>query len=99
MRIRHFRGRKVHSPFVYGIVRNCLMPSRRQPAEKQIEALFDYLNSLSTYEGEAVCILCHRKNRRARKEMIARHGGTSFETRKFLCIFTGERLPKQHFKL
>jgi hypothetical protein len=27
-RVKHFRGRKVHSPFVYGIVRNAIMKTR-----------------------------------------------------------------------
>jgi hypothetical protein len=80
-------------------VRNCLMAQRRKPAEEQIGSLFDYLRGDEYYSGEAICILSHRGNRRTRKEMVAAHGGTSFETRKFLCIFTDERLPKQHFKL
>jgi hypothetical protein len=99
MRLKHFRGRKVHSPFVYGIVRNCLMPSRRQPTEEQIKALFSYLKGRELYSGDAVCILSHRGNRRHRKDIVREHDGTSFETRKFLCLFTSERLPKQHFKL
>ena len=99
MRLKHYRGRKVHSPFVYGIVRNCLMSRRRRPAEEQIEALFDYLRTHELHSGEVVCILSHRKNRRQRKAMVTQHGGTSFETRKFLCLFTNGRLPKQHFKL
>jgi hypothetical protein len=85
---------------VYGIVRNCLMPcGGRRPAEEQIAALFDYLEAHEYYAGEAICVVSHRKNRSARREMIASHDGTSFETRKFLCIFTDERLPKQHFRL
>lgn len=99
MRIKHYRGRKVHSPFVYGIVRGCLMPSKRRPAEEQIGALFDYLKGHELYSGEAICILRHRKNRRQRRAIINGHAGTSFETRKFLCVFSDERLPKQHFKL
>jgi hypothetical protein len=71
----------------------------RQSAEEQITALFDYLRGLEHYSGEAVCIISHRKNRLIRREIVDAHGGTSFETRKFLCIFTDERLPKQHFRL
>jgi hypothetical protein len=85
---------------MYGIVRNCLMPTGgRRPAEEQIAALFDYLRGLEHYSGEAMCIVGHRKNRNIRREIVAAHNGTSFETRKFLCVFTDERLPKQHFKL
>lgn len=99
MRLKHYRGRKVHSPFVYGIVRECLMPGAKRSAEEQIEALFDYLKSHSLHSGEAVCVLNNRNNRRVRREMIEKHPGTSIETRKFLCLFSNERLPKQHFKL
>jgi hypothetical protein len=85
---------------VYGIVRNCLMPcGGRQPAEAQIAALFTYLGGLPHYSGDAICMVSHRKNRATRREIVASHDGTSFETRKFLCIFTDQRLPKQHFKL
>jgi hypothetical protein len=81
-------------------VRNCLMAAgSRRPAEEQIEALFEYLKADTHYSGEALCVVSHRKNRSARREMVASHDGTSFETRKFLCIFTDERLPKQHFRL
>ncbi len=99
MRLKHYRGRKVHSPFVYGVVRDCLMPGAGQPVEQQIEALFDYLKGHELHSGEAVCVLSHRKNRRIRREMVENHPGTSIETRKFLCLFASERLPKQHFKL
>ncbi len=30
VRVKHFRGRKVHSPFVYGIVRNAIMKTTPQ---------------------------------------------------------------------
>lgn len=99
MRLKHYRGRKVHSPFVYGIVRNCLMPTSRKPVEEQIGVLFEYLKGRELHSGDAVCILSHRKNRHVRRELVAKHLGTSIETRKFLCLFTSERLPKQHFKL
>lgn len=97
MRIRHFRGRKIHSPFVYGIVRNCLMG--RGSADEQMSRLKDYVSRYETFDGEAICVLSNRENRAQRREMVANHTGTSFETRKFLCIFTDPRLPKQHFKL
>jgi hypothetical protein len=71
----------------------------RRPAEQQIAALFDYLETQPHYTGEAICFVSHCKNRATRREIVASHDGTSFETRKFLCIFTDERLPKQHFKL
>lgn len=99
MRLRHYRGRKVHSPFVYGVVRECLMQCSGKPAEEQIKALFDYLSERESHSGEVMCVVCHRQNRGLRREMVERHGGTSFETRKFLCLFSNERLPKQHFKL
>jgi hypothetical protein len=106
MRLRHFRGRKVHSPFVYGVVRECLMPTEGRPTDEQIEALRQYLERHPLYDGEAVFVPCRRgglrtrrKDRRERRELVAGHGGTSFETRKFLCLLTAERLPKQHFKL
>ncbi|MDR2883220.1 MAG: hypothetical protein LBU98_05535 [Alistipes sp.] len=40
VRVRHFRGRKVHSPFVYGIVRNAIMKTTPQGDD---HALFDEL--------------------------------------------------------
>lgn len=40
VRVKHFRGRKVHSPFVYGIVRNAIM--KTQPLEDD-RTLFDEL--------------------------------------------------------
>ncbi len=40
VRVKHFRGRKVHSPFVYGIVRNAIMKTTPQGAD---HALFDEL--------------------------------------------------------
>jgi hypothetical protein len=38
--VKHFRGRKVHSPFVYGIVRNAMMKTTPQGDDR---ALFDEL--------------------------------------------------------
>ncbi|MDR2890435.1 MAG: hypothetical protein LBV18_02370 [Alistipes sp.] len=99
MRLKHYKGRKVHSPFVYGIVRDCLMRCRRRPAEEQVEALLEYLRGHELHSGEALVILRHRKNRRVRRELVAGHPGTSLETRRFLCLIDNERLPKQHFKL
>lgn len=102
MRFRHFRGARVHSPLVYGIVRGVLMPCVRQPVEEQIRALFDYLSHQSErglFGGEALCIVSHRHNRRARRRVVELHDGTSFETRRFLCVMTNGRLPKQHFRL
>jgi hypothetical protein len=75
------------------------MPCAGEPVDKQIEALLNYLEGHELYSGKTVCILSSRKNRRQRREMVEEHDGTSFETRKFLCIITSERLPKQHFKL
>jgi hypothetical protein len=75
------------------------MPSKKQPTEAQIEALLDYLRGHELHSGEAVCVVSHRKNRRQRKELVRGHDGTSFETRRFLCLISSERLPKQHFKL
>ena len=40
VRVKHFRGRKVHSPFVYGIVRNAIMKTTPQGSD---HALFDEL--------------------------------------------------------
>ena len=40
VRVKHFRGRKVHSPFVYGIVRNAIMKTSPQGDER---GLFDEL--------------------------------------------------------
>ncbi len=40
LRIRHYRGRKVHSPLVYGIVRNAIM---KTVPEGEDRALFDEL--------------------------------------------------------
>jgi hypothetical protein len=40
LRVRHFRGRKVHSPFVYGIVRNAIMKTTPQGDD---HTLFDEL--------------------------------------------------------
>ncbi len=40
VRVRHFRGRKVHSPFVYGIVRNAIMKTTPQGDDR---GLFDEL--------------------------------------------------------
>jgi hypothetical protein len=40
MRMKHYRGRKVHSPFVYGIVRSAIM--KKKPSEADT-ALFDEL--------------------------------------------------------
>ena len=40
VRVKHFRGRKVHSPFVYGIVRNAIMKTTPQGDDR---ALFDEL--------------------------------------------------------
>lgn len=99
MRLRHYRGRKIHSPFVYRIVRECLMTCRRAGAEEQIAALFEYLRRNDMHPGDVTCVVCHRGNRRTRREMVDGHRGTSFETRRFLCLFANERLPKQHFKL
>ena len=42
VRVKHFRGRKVHSPFVYGIVRNAIMKTTPQGDD---HALFDELRS------------------------------------------------------
>lgn len=42
VRVRHYRGRKVHSPFVYGIVRNAIMKTRPDGGD---EALFDDLRA------------------------------------------------------
>ncbi len=42
LRIRHYRGRKVHSPFVYGIVRNAIMKTTPQGEDR---ALFDELRT------------------------------------------------------
>jgi hypothetical protein len=42
VRMKHFRGRKVHSPFVYGIVRNAIMKTRPQGDD---HALFDELRT------------------------------------------------------
>jgi hypothetical protein len=100
LKFKHFRGRKIHSPFVYDIVRNCLMATDgRQSAEQQIATLHEYLRGLEHYSGEAMCVVKNRGNRTQRREIVDVHNGTSFETRKFLCIFTDQRLPKQHFKL
>ena len=40
VRVKHFRGRKVHSPFVYGIVRNAIMKTKPQGND---HTLFDEL--------------------------------------------------------
>ncbi len=40
VRVKHFRGRKVHSPFVYGIVRNAIMKTTPQGPDT---TLFDEL--------------------------------------------------------
>jgi hypothetical protein len=82
---------------MYGVVRNCLM-GRRSPDE-QMRLLSEYLGGHQTFDGDVICVLSHSKNRDQRREMVENHDGTSFETRKFLCIFTDPRLPKQHFKL
>ncbi len=42
VRIKHYRGRKVHSPFVYGIVRNAIM---KTDARGDDTALFDELRA------------------------------------------------------
>ncbi len=42
VRVKHFRGRKVHSPFVYGIVRNAIMKTTPQGDDR---ALFDELRA------------------------------------------------------
>lgn len=42
VRVKHFRGRKVHSPFVYGIVRNSIMKTKPQDGDRE---LFDELHS------------------------------------------------------
>ncbi len=42
VRVKHFRGRKVHSPFVYGIVRNAIMKTTPQSDDT---ALFDELRA------------------------------------------------------
>ncbi|MDR2894703.1 MAG: hypothetical protein LBU97_04505 [Alistipes sp.] len=40
VRVKHYRGRKVHSPFVYGIVRNAIMKTTPQGGDR---TLFDGL--------------------------------------------------------
>ncbi len=42
VRIKHYRGRKVHSPFVYGIVRNAIMKTTPQGDDR---TLFDELRA------------------------------------------------------
>jgi hypothetical protein len=42
VRVKHFRGRKVHSPFVYGIVRNAIMKTTPQGDDR---VLFDELRA------------------------------------------------------
>jgi hypothetical protein len=42
LRIKHYRGRKVHSPFVYGIVRNAIMKTTPQGSD---HALFRELRA------------------------------------------------------
>ncbi len=42
VRVKHFRGRKVHSPFVYGIVRNAIMKTTPQGSDI---SLFDELRA------------------------------------------------------
>lgn len=42
VRVKHFRGRKVHSPFVYGIVRNAIMKTTPQGGDR---SLFDELRA------------------------------------------------------
>jgi len=36
LRVRHYRGRKVHSPFVYGIVRNAIMKTTPQGDDRRL---------------------------------------------------------------
>jgi len=36
LRVRHYRGRKVHSPFVYGIVRNAIMKTAPQGDDRRL---------------------------------------------------------------
>ncbi len=42
VRVKHYRGRKVHSPFVYGIVRNAIMKTDPKDGDT---ALFDELRA------------------------------------------------------
>lgn len=75
------------------------MQCSSRPAEEQIAALFDYLSGHSLHNGDVTCVVNTRDNRTVRRSMVDSHDGTSFETRKFLCLFSNARLPKQHFKL
>jgi hypothetical protein len=50
LRVRHYRGRRVHSPFVYGIVRNAIMKTSPQGDDRR---LFDELRARGFSERRA----------------------------------------------
>jgi hypothetical protein len=73
VRMKHFRGRKVHSPFVYGIVRNAIMKTKPQGDD---HPLFDelrrrgfstkraaQLQNLYTFRGFGSAVFAEVENR------------------------------------
>lgn len=155
-RVRHYRGFGVHSPFVYGVIRNAIMKhdpqgedlalynelrgrgfSKRSAAQLQNlytsqnftsapfaeqEGVFPKLDDATlclvmpsfpdgdTFAlaekakgtGATLCIISpygSRSRNKLARRLISQHRHTSIDNRGFLLLFTGERLPKQHFKL